>query len=261
MIGIGITTRNRPNILYACLLHFAAFLPKDALFVIIDDTSKDWANNQAIVENFSNDHGNHCKVIYKYNQERLGISGSKNECLLALQDCEDVFLFDDDAWPQKENWDQIWLAAVRNHGIGHSLWATPVDFIKAIGIVGSGETELTIWNQCLGVCLHFNRACLNALGGYDARAKIYGYEHAQMSQRAHRAGFTRFNSYVSPSISSELIYSLDISYGWKKQQPLLIAWDEPLVSSVTQLEAQTGAKGNLHILDNPPIYIELKGTK
>jgi glycosyltransferase involved in cell wall biosynthesis len=211
--GIGITTRNRPKTLAKCLESFHHFGLDDTRIVVVDDCSDEEYGIKDVVDA-------HPDVMYRKSHSRMGIAGAKNACLYALQDCDHVFLFDDDAWPTKEGWQDNWVKCSEEHGIGHSMYLYNLygiderHPIKPLGRKGSGDTAIIYWNNCLGVALHFSRECLSALGGYDYESvkHFYGFEHVQMSRRAKEAGFTAGYDYVSPSNIHEYVYSQDVDY-------------------------------------------------
>ena len=261
-IGIGITTRNRPECLEACLRHFKEFGYGDKI-IVIDDNSELRQVNKIIAESFE------INVIYKFSNSRLGVSKAKNACLWELRDCEHVFLFDDDAWPQRHNWAETWIKINEANDVGHSMFNVTSDaelglnpafraVVNPIEEIGANETKMVSFSNCFGVMLYFSRKCLDALGGYVSDAPhLYGYEHAQISERAHTAGFTQGHQYLTPSIASELIYSIDISYCMLKITPYFdVAWIGNFRSSVT-LQESSQAEKNSVIMDMKEIYSPL----
>lgn len=265
MIGIGITTRNRPECLEACLRHFKEFGHGDKI-VVVDDSSEIWRVNKSIVDSCGID------VVYKKSENRLGIAKAKNACLFELLDCEHVFMFDDDAWPAQHGWAERWILINKHNSIEHSIYGIDCSsneeakkvlraHVSEVGRIGDNEHQMIALSNCFGVVLYFTRNCLNSIGGYDSSAQnVYGYEHAQVSKRASRAGFTSGHEYICPAASTEMIYSVDIAYNWLKQQPPLeVEWLSKFRSSVTEEEAKNHVKnsnlmniGSIHIpLENP----------
>lgn len=244
-IGVGITTRNRSEVLDACLRHFDQFSTIVDRLVVVDDNSEETHRERltTALTHVSIPH------VLRSSDKRLGISKAKNACLAALQDCDHVFLFDDDAWPQKEGWEEYWIKCSKVNKIGHSMWLCDYPglntVIRKTGTVGSGTTEMSVFNNCLGVALYFSRNCLQALGGYDTSAEnVYGYEHAQMSTRAKQAGFTYNNNYVAPSNCAEYVYSIDISWGWmQKNAPLT---DISAINIQSSVSVEESNKHNLN---------------
>ena len=260
--GIGITTRNRPECLKVCLQHFAKFGHGDKI-VVIDDNSEMWQVNKIVAESFG------INVIYKYSNSRLGISKAKNACLWELRDCEHVFLFDDDAWPQRHNWAETWIKINEANDVGHSMFNVTSDaelelnpafraVVQPITEIGTNGTKMVSFSNCFGVMLYFNRKCLDTLGGFINDAPhLYGYEHAQISERAHTAEFTQGHKYLTPSIASELIYSIDITYCMLKIPPFFdTPWIDNFHSSVT-LEESSQAVKNSAIMGIQEVYSPL----
>jgi len=265
-IGIGITTRNRPDVLSTALAHFSMFGYGDKM-VIVDDNSDTYEQNKKVIEESG------INVTYRYSDKRLGIARAKNACLAKLKDVDHVFIFDDDTWPSSENWAQKWVDINKHNNVGHSLWNVFIRPSTKAGEPGadieilseyitaewsSGKNAMRAWTQCLGVMLYFSRECLDAIGGYDNEAKtVYGYEHAQMSKRANKAGFCNGYDYISPVLADELIYSFDISYGWMgKQSPIEIPWKERFTTSVSPEEAKAHPQ-NAFLMSKNDIHIPL----
>jgi len=82
MIGIGVTTYNRPKHLELCLAQIKKHTTNYKL-VVIDNVK--------------------------------GINKAKNKCLDELKGCEHVFLFDDDCFPIRDGWDKYIISLNQNH--------------------------------------------------------------------------------------------------------------------------------------------------
>src|SRR5690606_11244947 len=78
-IGIGITTRNRPEALKTTLENVRKHFPPGARLVVVDDASE-----KPVPE-----------ADFRF-PRNVGIARAKNKCLKMLQDCEHLFLLDDD---------------------------------------------------------------------------------------------------------------------------------------------------------------------
>lgn len=260
--GVGITTRNRTECLKYSLLHFSKFKQKNVKYVVIDDCS-DFGDNKEIVDSFKKEVQE--EVIYLRSNKRLGVSNAKNACLYQLLDCDYVFLFDDDAWPIADDWADAWSFINDSAGVGHSMFNvvdnnilnTNPAYHRNVKTLSSIK-DMSELENAFGVLLYFNRECLNAIGGFDPNPPhLYGYEHAQVSQRANRAGFTCSKKYLVPTKAHELIYSVDISY---RMLGLLPPIDIPsLMSMGSAVSPEDRAKVGLNgiLLNNPPTYIPL----
>ena len=118
--AVGITTRNRPEVLRTALESFAAFHTEESFYVIVDDNSDTHEENREIVEAFRNTVN--VPVFYRYSSERLGICNAKNACLVKMSDCDHIFLFDDDCWPQKAGWSSWWADNAETFDVHHSTF-------------------------------------------------------------------------------------------------------------------------------------------
>lgn len=188
MVGIGITTRNRPEVFEFVAGQFNKYYSDELKFVTIDDNSDNPDLNRRWAETIGE---------YHFNETRLGIAKSKNECIKRL-DTDHIFLFDDDCFPTKPEWWKSWLD--RAHHMVYAL--SPLITIKAL------KDDTIWWNGCLGCCLYFTRHAIDTLGGFDPRFKVAGFEHVEITNRAKRAGLIE-HPYISPSVTG--IWSFDAS--------------------------------------------------
>ena len=272
-IGIGITTRKRPEVLETSLRHFTAFPILNSKIVIVEDDPDPTDGVSDLVAKFREDNPD-IEVVFRKSTYRLGIAKAKNACLAVLTDCDHVFLFDDDAWPKTHGWAERWIEINQINNVGHSMWNvfvrksenTPpqvrasIEPIQewVIKTINDDENQMVAWQNCLGVLLYFNRACLDAIGGYDSSAaNVYGFEHAQVSHRASDAGFCLGYPYISPAIGDKLVYSFDISYRWMGEEaPLDVPWKDRFRSSVTEVEAAEHPK-NAVLMSRRQVHIPL----
>lgn len=101
-IGIGIITRNRNDIVKKCLDNIISNLsyPLDTTIVVIDDASNIAVKDDRV-------------KIERFDFQR-GVSAGKNACLRLLNGSEHFFLFDDDCWPIKMGWEDLYIETA-NH--------------------------------------------------------------------------------------------------------------------------------------------------
>lgn len=174
-IGIGITTYNRPAHLDLCLKQMNKFMPNDAMIFVADDIKRD------------------------------GIAKQKNKCLQALKECDYVFLFDDDCFPIAEGWADAYISEYIRTGNHHFLKINEMPSIEIIQVIDG----ITSWNNCAGCMMFITRSAIETVGLFNEEFGVYGYEHADYTQRIHQAGFTPFGQYLS-SIDNDKIYALDL---------------------------------------------------
>jgi hypothetical protein len=165
-----------------------------------------------------------------------------------------VFLFDDDAMPARSDWWQPWIQP----GLGHLTFSMEISHLKKIESFGPGWQG---FSGCLGCCLYFSKRALATLGGFDPRFGVYGFEHAQMSLRAHKAKLTPC-LYPAPVEALASIYTLDMHMGWLGQKPPLKPDFEAALfnTSVTREEADAHVQYG-HLMQDPPIHCKLEAWK
>lgn len=146
------------------------------------------------------------KLHVSIDTEKKGVAWNKNQCLEALKDCDHIFLFDDDAFPRAQEWELFFIEAAQMANIGHFIYqheTIDVRLIKAI------EPNIGIYNNSNGCMMYFTRECLDKVGVFDEKFGVYGFEHADMSMRAHLEGCSP-SPFVCPLGAAQYIYSLDI---------------------------------------------------
>ena len=185
-IGIGVTTYKRVK-------HFELF-------------------SEQVEKYTSKDSGITYAVALDTLGERKGIAYRKNECLRALKDCDYIFLFDDDCFPIKEGWANFFINAHKASGQHHFLYLKETPTIKKISNWTNfvkNETYINIYNNCGGAFMFLTKEAIEKVGAFDERFGLYGFEHAQYSDRIHLAGLTPMGKYLSPAGAGEYIYAMD----------------------------------------------------
>lgn len=151
-----------------------------------------------------------------------GIAKAKNMCLALLDDCEYIFLFDDDCYPKVENWFMPYI----NSGEPHLSYTFGRKILKK-------SESLTEYELPCGCMLYINRKCLDVVGGFDTDFEGYSYEHVNYSDRVYNAGLTS-GKYLDVAGSDKLIHSMD--------------QHREIKSSVSQLDRGLGIQTNRHLL-------------
>ena len=149
MIGIGLTTYQRPEMLAKCLEHIRKHTICEYKLHIAIDTDED----------------------------RKGVAARKNECLRALKDCDHIFLFDDDCYPIKDGWIDFFI----NSGQEHLLFLNDRlhNFTHQKGIV-------KYYKDCGGVFMYMTKQAVERVGAFNEHFLMYGFEHADYSIRILR---------------------------------------------------------------------------
>ena len=157
-IGIGYTTYKRDALLQECLDNLRLYTTSDYKLYISRDSDED----------------------------RRGIALRKNECLHHLQDCDYIFLFDDDCYPKKKGWEQFIIKAHQDSGEQHFAYLKD-SIHSAKNFYFCGDTTIKSFVTCGGVFLSITKECLKKVGGFWDKYEIYGFEHYGYSFRAFQA--------------------------------------------------------------------------
>ena len=169
------------------LRQFDRYTPTEIRIVVIDDNSSDPNPNELATGPYGE---------YYFNEVRLGVAKSKNECIKKLTKCTHIFLFDDDCFPICDEWWKPWLV-----GEHHMVFSPG----KGVRKVKSKSIEM---EGGLGCCLYFSRHCLDVVGGFDPDFGMWGYEHAELTNRIYCAGLTSY-TYIAPLTPN--VFSFDYS--------------------------------------------------
>ena len=203
-IGIGITTRNRSDYLKIALHYFLRFMPEgEVKIVVIDDNSDDEHKKGNM------DACDDSRVFYSYNMTRKGVARSKNECLKNLKNCDYVFLFDDDCFPQADGWANIYIEAHLATDIHHFIFIGP-PYSDEAQTVNVNDFPVWVSPNAGGVLMFLTKTAIQKVGGYNQGYKNYGYEHSGYSNRVFRAQLTNgVGPYISLPHADSFFWSMD----------------------------------------------------
>lgn len=180
--AVGITTYNRPDVLELTLSQFDKF---GGDIIVIDDHSDKKPSKRCI-----------------RNTERLGIAKSKNKCINLLKDYDRIFLFDDDCFPIKDKWWEI-------YGDGHHYVHADFPPHYVAKYVGNDAW----WTGAMGCSMMIDQEVIKKTGGMDERFLVYGFEHVEYTQRIFKLGLTPY-PYITPKNLGDYIWSLDSRGGF-----------------------------------------------
>lgn len=200
-IGIGVTTYNRP--------HLNSLW--DTIECYIDERDSEGVD------------------IHLFRAINItGIATAKNECIKVLSYCDYIFLLDDDCFLNlNTEWINFFIEAHQRTGQHHfSYMRDGVDIVKKINEFDGIE----VFNNCKGCFMSFTKECIEKVGLFNEGFGLYGFEHAEYSQRVYKAGLNKY-PYMSVKGSSEYIYSLDFDFK----------------SSLTDQEKQTAIDNSLPV--------------
>lgn len=189
MTGIGITVHNRNETAAKTIEQIRYYAPIGAKIVIVDDASKIPFEG----------------ADYRFNVN-AGIAQAKNKCFELLDDCEHIFLFDDDCYPVKAGWELPYIESGEKHL--SFTFANLSNGRQNGNKVLREHNGFNVFNNPCGCMCYFHRDCLDAVGGFNPVYKVYGYEHVDLSVRIHNAGLTP-HRFMDITDSLDYFHSLD----------------------------------------------------
>lgn len=216
-IGVGITTHNRPEVFAETYRRIVETTP-GARIVVVDDASRDPVAG----------------ATFRFDQQ-AGIARAKNKCLELLQDCDHIFLFDDDCYPLIADWWRPYVESPEPH-----LMRIFQDFATGPKLNDIAElyrdSKHVAYTGPRGMMLYVERRVLDVVGGMDPGFGLWGWEHGDWSNRIHAAGLTtwRFADVVE---SDQLIYSLDEHQAVRRSVPKQVR-DDHAPPNVERYHAQ-----------------------
>jgi len=196
-VGIAVITKNRERVVnFAYQRHLKYSGAHD--FVIIDDHS-----DVPTVLKDSN-------YQPSYNNEWLGVAGSRNEGLKALEDCDYILLMDDDVFPKTPHWEIAFIQAHEMYPDQHIFIASPNEWGGVIAdYSNNGRFGPVVVKHPTAVLFFLTKHALQTLGGFEAFGK-YGYEDVDYYIRANKAGLTPLGQYVTIKDCEKYLHVCDV---------------------------------------------------
>lgn len=173
-IGIAVTTYHRDGIANYCIEQWEKNSPDDFELIVVKDIQ--------------------------------GVARAKNICLKLLYEAgvTDFFLADDDCYPISKDW---WKPYV-NHKEPYLMYQFKLSNKPPRDMRIIKKTKTTIaYSHTRGAMIYVNKKVLDTVGGMDTRY-VFGYEHADWTNRIHNSGLTKYRAMDIPG-SDKLFYCLD----------------------------------------------------
>jgi GT2 family glycosyltransferase len=257
MIGIGLTSYNRPYHLRFCVEQILKHTTEEFKLFVYDqsdsineayDCGSEFGNafNYKWERPFHTHDKSESVMVYQH-AEPKGIAYAKNMCLDALKDCESIFLLDDDTFPIADNWTEYFIETGEHHLLYMNerykcYQKQPKQYTPKVFPV---ITNLGYYHDSAGCFMYLTKSVIQNVGYFNSEFKGYGMEHSAYSQRIHRAGLTPA-PYISLDRTSDYIHSLDLDGSFEE-------FDVPHKPSLTLAEM------NEHIEHNRKVF-ELECT-
>jgi GT2 family glycosyltransferase len=178
-IGIGLCTYNRPDM--AIRVAKAVRETTNSIYFVCSIDGGNIGNYD--IEGLIG----YCdEVIIGKNQ---GVIRNKNRLLAYLQNCDYIFLMDDDLIPLKSGWIEIYIEALRCTGYEHINYIH--DLAKSVKITEksySGGVVIEYYKDLGGALMLMSKKCVEKVGIFDPEYKFYGYGHCDYTRRCQMAG-------------------------------------------------------------------------
>lgn len=189
LIGIGLITYNRAK---------AATEVAEAIVATLDKDKYDYKLVCSLDQPDTTGYERVSELMNLIPHRNVGISVNKSIALMNLQECDHVFLYEDDFKPTKKGWDTLYLNVHKESGIGLfnycPQWVSdsekrPKKIVKYPS--GTVVYEYTHVAQIMSI----TKDTLDTVGALDPEYIGYGYEHCDYTRRCivankfPRAGF------------------------------------------------------------------------
>lgn len=168
-----------------------------------------------------------CKISLVKDIE--GISKAKNLNLKELDNCEHIFLFDDDTYPKVKGWEHIYTETGHKH--------MSYTFGRKVLLI---ENNIISYEKPSGCMLYIHRDCLDKVGGFDEQYKGYAGEHQDFSNRVYNAGLTKYR-YMDLVFSNQFIHSMDEHKEIKGSTPVNVR-SANIPANIRRLKEQWNSK-------------------
>jgi glycosyltransferase involved in cell wall biosynthesis len=179
MLGIGIITYKRCEVLATCLEGVLKHTRSPYRLVVADDGGED-----GTVE--------HCRSrnVQVLTGPNAGVCRNKNRALFCLRHfwgCDPVLIIEDDLWPVQDGWEQEWIhcASRHNHvGYAYPRWRSG----WRRGGSGTGADPYLTW-EMTGQLNITSGLALDHVGYLDSRFRGYGWGHIHWTNGYAKAGY------------------------------------------------------------------------
>ena len=179
--GVGICTYNRAGRL-GDLIEAVLSTTNGARVAVADDGSTD--ETPQVVASFPD-------VLYVRGPNR-GVAHNKNRALYALQDCAYIALLEDDLFPVRPGWFEIYQTCAGMLGVHHFCRVQDKEIPETL----TGMAEALAFHNMTpiygpsprGDLTFLTRLALQTVGGFHPDFRGAGHAHGEWSERIARAG-------------------------------------------------------------------------
>lgn len=142
---------------------------------------------------------NYCVVQFEAGK-LANIARNRNRALHHVQTCDYIFSFEDDIYPFNPDWIDGYIKCldITPHLMYLPKCIWPNEHMYKLRM-REGRTDLHIMqnSQCGGIMMAFTRDILEDVGGFNSDFGIYGYEHAELTERINMHLRLPANTYLT----------------------------------------------------------------
>jgi glycosyltransferase involved in cell wall biosynthesis len=182
-IGIGICTYNRLGTLRGTIEAMIQNTKLPHRLVVASDGSTDGTSEWLLK--------NKVPCILGDNQ---GMHYNKNRLLTALQDCDYIFIFDDDLYPHVPEWIEHYLNGFECTGYNYFCYKT--GRLSKFTHVQYPKCTILLSHGYQGNLLIYRKKVLEVCGGFNTDYYGYGYGTTEFSMRIIQAGLAHPDAYA-----------------------------------------------------------------
>ena len=179
---------------------------------------------------------------------RRGVSFGKNTNLRELKDCDYVFLFDSDCFPIQKGWENYFINSSIECEQQHFQMLIESSSNRLLAIASDLDkkdfTAVNVFENTNGCMMFMTKKCIEKVGGYNIDFGLYGFEHADYSNRIHKAELTPLGKYTCPNEANKFIFALDLEAETELHRALKHK------SSIEPIEAMINIKKAFTIYEN-----------
>lgn len=201
-VAIAFITKNRPAVAAKAIEQHLKFLPEGAQLFIVDDNSE-YKEGDVDIESCIPE-----SVTYYRSPIWLGVAGARNMALslMADTDADVFFLLDDDVFPKKEGWIDLYLDALQRSPKQHLLKAASQPWAG----VEMKHRAINICQNTTATLFCMTRELLDTVGGFDETIGKYGYEDGDYYKRVAQTNLVPFGVKCVPKGMEQYLHISDL---------------------------------------------------
>lgn len=200
-IAIAIITKDRSKVAAKAISQHLKYRPEGARIIVVDDNSQ-YKEGDVDLSAFSGEDG----IEYIYSATWLGVAGARNLAMELGDDSDVLFLMDDDIFPKKEGWADLYLQSLARVPKQHLLKAAPQPWAG----IEMQHRNIYICKNTTATLFCMTRQLRDTLGGFDAEIGKYGYEDGDYYNRLARTDLAPYGPYCTPQGVEEYLHICDL---------------------------------------------------